>query len=335
VHKYVVATLNDIQASSRKDRKKAALAQTRTVLKELTALSQIAVATFIEQVQEKCPTLSERDLFRTAEIYTKLERARSGYDLLKQLQECSPQDLDAWNQIMQRWTAGNAEIVLSELEHRLKLIARLQSLITSSKADELHDLQPLFERGLWMFGPEYDAVDFHSNRYLATIIRDSLGGTEQQVAHRRPDFVALPDRSIGIYSAAFYEDRGEISGIRQILVVELKKGGFKLSQKELDQARDYSKELCKAADVREDAKIVAYVLGADGEEGLEQATYGNRITIVPMLYRTLLDRAHSRTFNLHRKIELLGLVKPVDEQLEEVLSSPEQPELEPLTRAKL
>jgi hypothetical protein len=70
VHKYVVATLNDIQASSRKDRKKAALAQTRTVLKELTALSQIAVATFIEQVQEKCPTLSERDLFRTAEIYT-------------------------------------------------------------------------------------------------------------------------------------------------------------------------------------------------------------------------------------------------------------------------
>src|ERR1700751_5487535 len=127
--------------------------------------------------------------------------------------------LDAWNQIMQRWTAGNAEIVLSELEHRLKLIARLQSLITSSKADGLHDLQPLFERGLWMFGPEYDAVDFRSNRYLATIIRDSLGGTEQQVAHRRPDFVALPDRSIGIYSAAFYEDRGEISGIRQILVV--------------------------------------------------------------------------------------------------------------------
>jgi hypothetical protein len=124
-----------------------------------------------------------------------------------------------------------------------------------------------------MFGPEYDAVDFHSNRYLATIIRDSLGGTEQQVAHRRPDFVALPDRSRGIYSAAFYEDRAEISGIRQILVVELKKGGFKLSQKELDQARDYSKELCKAADVRVDVKIVAYVLGADGEEGLEAATY--------------------------------------------------------------
>ena len=329
VRKNVVATLNEIQASGRKERKKAALAQTRSVLKELTPLSQNAVATFVEQVQEKCPTLSERDLFRTVDIYTKLERARSGYDLLKQLQECSPQDLDAWNQIMHRWTAGNAEIVLSELDHRLRLIERLQSLVESSKTDELHDLQPLFERGLWMFGPEYDAVDFHSNRYLATVIRESLGGTEQQVAHLRPDFVAFPDRSIGIYSAASYEERGEISGIRQILIVELKKGGFKLTQKELDQAREYSKELYKSVDVRADTKAVAYVLGEKSEEGLGEATYNNRITIIPMLYRTLLDRAHSRTFNLQRKIEQLGLAKPVDEQLKEVLSSPEQPELDP------
>ena len=330
VHKHVVAALNEIQASSRKERKKAALAQTRTALKELTPLSQNAVVMFVEQVQEKCPTLSERDLFRTVEIYTKLESARSGYDLLKQLNECSSEDLDAWNQIMQRWTAGNAEIVLSELEHRLKLIERLQSLVDSSKTDELHDLQPLFERGLWMFGPEYDAVDFHSNRYLATIIRESLGGAGRQVANRRPDFVAFPDRSIGIYSAASFEEQGEISGIRRILVVELKKGGFQLSQKELDQALDYSRELYKATDIRPDTKTISYVLGSTGEGGLEEAKYGDRITIVPMLYRTLLDRAHARTFNLQRKIEQLGLGKPKDEQLEEVLSSAEQPELEPL-----
>lgn len=230
---------------------------------------------------------------------------------------------------MQRWTASSAEIILSELDHRLKLIERLQSLVGSSKADELHDLQPLFERGLWMFGPEYDAVDFHSNRFLATIIRDSLGGTAQQVAHRRPDFVALPDRSIGIYSAASYEDQGEISGIRQILIVELKKGGFELSQKELDQARDYSKELYKGTDVRQDTKTVAYVLGETNEGGLETNRIGEKILIVPMVYRTLLDRAHSRTFNLQRKIERLGFAKQVDQQLEEVLSSAVQQELVP------
>ena len=102
---------------------------------------------------------------------------------------------------MQKWTASNAELVLNELGQRLRLIERLQHLGDSVKADELHDLQPLFERGLWMFGPEYDAVDFYSNQYLATIVRRSLGGEEHQVLNRRPDFVAFPDRSIGVYSA--------------------------------------------------------------------------------------------------------------------------------------
>ena len=163
-----------------------------------------------------------------------MEQARSGYDLLKQLQECSPEDLDTWNGLMQRWTATNAEIVLNELEQRLRLIKRLLELVDSPKADELHDLQPLFERGLWMFGVEYEAIDFRSNRGLSTIVRDFLGGTDKQLPRCRPDFVALPDRSIGVYGAAAYEDEGEVSGLRKVLVVELKKGGFSLTQKEVN-----------------------------------------------------------------------------------------------------
>jgi hypothetical protein len=96
VHKFVVASLNEIQASSRKERKTAALAETKSILKELSTISKNAVGTFIDQIQEKCPTLSERDLFRTAEIFGKMEQARSGYDLLKQLQECS----------LKTWTLG-------------------------------------------------------------------------------------------------------------------------------------------------------------------------------------------------------------------------------------
>ena len=89
-----------------------------------------------------------------------------------------------------------------------------------------------------MFGVEYEAVDFRSNRGLSTIVRDFLGGTDKQLPRCRPDFVALPDRSIGVYGAAAYEDEGEVSGLRKVLVVELKKGGFSLTQKEVDQARD-------------------------------------------------------------------------------------------------
>jgi hypothetical protein len=45
---------------------------------------------------------------------------------------------------MQQWTASNAEIVLNELDRRLKLIERMEKLVENPHADELHDLQPLF-----------------------------------------------------------------------------------------------------------------------------------------------------------------------------------------------
>ena len=105
---------------------------------------------------------------------------------------------------MQQWTASNAEIVLCELQQRLRLIGRMQSLVESSLADELHDLQPLFERGLWIFGPEYEAVDFRSNRGLSEIIGNYLGGADYKPSRRRPDFVALPEASIGAYCADSY-----------------------------------------------------------------------------------------------------------------------------------
>ena len=71
-------------------------------------------------------------------------------------------------------------------------------------ADELHDLQPLFERGLWIFGPEYEAVDFRSNRGLAEVIGKFLGGADYKPSKRRPDFVVLPEVSIGAYCADAY-----------------------------------------------------------------------------------------------------------------------------------
>ena len=135
VHHTIVASLNEIQAASRKERKRAALAQTRDNLRDLPVVAQNAVAAFVENVQERCPTLSERDLFRTAEIFAKMERARSGFDLLKQIQECSPDDIDTWNSIMREWTASNAQLVLSELGQRLRLIERLQQLVDSVQAD--------------------------------------------------------------------------------------------------------------------------------------------------------------------------------------------------------
>jgi hypothetical protein len=148
VHEFVENALIELFSGQRKDDKKRALERSRSVLKDLSQSSRAVVGQFIDEVLAKCPRLSQKDLGLTVEVYAKLERTKSGYDLLQQLACCSPEDLETWNRLMQSWTATSAEIVLNEIEKRIALIKKLQELVRSTNADELHDLQPLFERGL-------------------------------------------------------------------------------------------------------------------------------------------------------------------------------------------
>lgn len=327
VHGYVIKEIQAQLATTRKERKKNAIENSREVMGELPTISKKAIGQFIDEVQEKCPTISDRDLSRTVQVLAKLEQSRSGYDLLTQLAACSPDDLDTWNSLMQEWTASNAEIVLNELDRRLKLIDRMEKLVENPLADELHDLQPLFERGLWIFGPEYEAVDFRSNRGLAEVIGRFLGGADYKPPRRRPDFVVLPEVSIGAYCSDAYDVTGEISGIRKVAILELKKGGFCVTQKEADQARDYSKEIRKAGRVHPTTEIVAYVLGATLEDGLMSTDYGGNTHIIPMIYQTVLRKAHQRTFNLQQRLLELQPAFTSDPEVDEVLSTPVQQQL--------
>jgi len=288
-------------------------------MKQLPPLSQWQIGKFIDEAQEKCPRLNERELASTIEIWGKLEQSRSGYDLLRQLASCSPEDLDTWNSLMLKWTASNAEVVLSELERRLNVISELQDLIRNRNSDEVHDLQPLFERGLWIFGPEYESVEFTSNRGMTHIVQEFFGLKNVSASRKRPDFVALPDSSIGIYSADEFAN-GEVAGVRKILIVELKKGDFELTQKELDQARDYARELRAKGCAKVNTVIEAIVLGASIESGLEQMRVGDKTTIEPYIYDVILKRAHSRVFNLAKKIRESAPAIPRDAEVDDVLS---------------
>jgi hypothetical protein len=304
-------------ADDRKAVKKDAIQQNRGLIAQLPPASRRQVGKFIDEVQEKCPSLSTRELSQTIEILGKLEQSRSGYDLLRQLVNCSPNDLDTWNSLMLRWSATNAEIVLGELERRLRVLKELQELIRDKGADELHELQPLFQRSLWMFGPEYEAVEFTSNRSMNTVVRELFNKKGIDASRSRPDFVVLPDTSIGFYAADEFT-KGEVSGVRKILIVELKRGGFCVTQKELDQARDYSKELRAKGCAQVTTEIEAYVLGASAESGLDDLIQG-KIVVKPFPYDVILNRAHARTFNLQKRIQESKPEIKQDEEIAQVL----------------
>jgi hypothetical protein len=318
VHEFITDELRGLMASDRKTLKKAAIKQNRHLIEQLPPLSQRQVGQFVDEVQERCPHLTQKDLTRTIEIFGKLEQSRSGYDLLRQLAACSPEDLSTWNSLMQRWTATNAEIVLSELARRLAVLKDLQELIRDKGSDELHELQPLFERGLWMFGPEFEAVEFTSNKSMSTVVRDFFQRRGIDASHTRPDFVVLPDSSIGLYCADEFSE-GEVSGTRKILIVELKRGGFCLTQKEVDQARDYAAELRKTGCAQRTTEIEAYVLGASLEPNLLEMRIGDRTLIRPCPYDVILNRAHARTFHLQKRIQESKPELKQDEEIKDVL----------------
>lgn len=326
VRDYIIEALNRVLSQSRKERKKAALIESKQVLGSLSEPSRQSVGRFADELLAQCPTLSQGDLAKTLTLFANIEQSRSGYELLSELAACSPDDLDRWAGILQKWTATEAESVLNELHWRLELLSKLQSLIEQSKADELHELQPLFERGLWIFGPEYESVEFRSNRSLVTAVGELLGGTKSPLPRKRPDFVALAERSIGLYSADAYDANSEVSGIAKVLVVELKHGGATLTDEEVHQAEVYVTHLRKGNLVQQTTQFVVFVLGSSlADDAVDERTKGIHTRVIPMRYDTVLKRAHARTFNLLNKVKSAFPASTPDAEVAAVLSEVEQP----------
>jgi hypothetical protein len=320
VRDFVNKSLRGLLSDSRRERKRRAVAENRIIIKSLPDESKTIIGSFIDGLLENCPSLGEGDLQKTVEILAKLEKTRSGYDLLNQLHRNTPDDLDAWNDIMSRWSARGAQIVLNELDRRLTLINDLSKLVHDRKTDELHELHPLFEDGLWIFGPEYERVDFRSNRGMTEIVRRFLKvDSEAQPSRRRADLIALPDSSIGIYSSDGYDDAGEVSGVDKALIVELKRGGSTLTQKELDQGRDYALELRKHGALMSGSSAIVFVLGEKLDEGISEdarfTSAGVEIRVLPLTYDTVLRRAHARTFHLQQRLHAAGAETATDEDV--------------------
>lgn len=264
--------------------------------------------TFVNRVQEECPSLSEKEVESVAGILAKLEASKSQYALLQKLHNCSPDDLDTLNKIMESWTVETAKIVLDELENRLSLIAELESKMLDDKTDELHDLQPIFDRGLWIFGPEFESIEFTSNRTMATVVSKLLKLDKVNGSNKRPDFVVLPDGSVSFHSRPAYDDKHEEDGVEILVIVELKKPSVLLGSKERNQCYDYVKELRTKGAIKQSTLVHCFLLGKliePGEEG--HTTHGSdtqgKCIIRPMIFQTVIGRAKSRTLGLYNKVK--------------------------------
>jgi hypothetical protein len=183
--------------------------------------------------------------------------------------------------------------------------------------DEVHELQPLFEKGLWMFGPQFESIEFTSNRGMTTVIRELFGDKNGKGSKNRPDFVILSDSSVGFYARSSYDEEYNEDGIEHVVIVDLKTTRLSLGSKEKEQVWKYVKELKKNGYIKKSTRVDGFILGDQIEQG-ESGTRtedDNHVKIIPMLYETILTRAEKRLLNLHSKVKDAPFLIEQQEQL--------------------
>lgn len=270
----------------------------------LPPMSKERVETFVNEVVDNCPNFGEQEIVQLSSILAKLEKSKSRYGLLEILHNQDPHDLDALHEVLTQWTIGMAKIVLDEIQNRLRLISELKAKIQIAGIDEVHELQPLFEKGLWMFGAQFESIEFTSNRGMTTVIREIFGDKAGKGSMNRPDFVILPDCSVGFYGRSSYDDDYNEDGVEHLIIVDLKTTRLPLGSKEKEQVWKYVKELKAKGYIRNATKVDGFVLGDVIESGEEEPTkHGDNVKVIPLLYETILCRAEKRLLNLHTKVK--------------------------------
>lgn len=286
-------------------------------IKNLSYVNREELGLFISEVQQNCPTIKYNDLKAVSEILIKLKKSSSGYGLLHKISKLSSEDYDKLNEILSKWDVQSAKMVLDEIKWRLDIINQLKKKVNNPNTDELHELQPIFDKGLWIFGPEYESIEFTSNRQLCTVVEKIFkkNGDNIQNPLLRPDYVVIPDDfSVSFHSSDSFDDDGEVNGISKLLIIELKKGGSKIGLNEYQQAQKYVKQLIDGKYITKTMDVDVYVLGSTVD--IDDGTMGSNVKIIPMPYHIIISRAEKRLFNLDKRIrDIKNISESTDDEI--------------------
>lgn len=299
---------------------------TKPFLKNIGLVGREKWETFITTIQEECPSISQNDLEKVGKLLANLEQSDSKYNLIGILASSTPEELENLNNVLKKWNINLAKVVLDEVEYRMRLVEKLQSRVINNLTDEVHELQPLFHRGLWIFGPEYETIEYTSNVGMTKVIQE-LFGKNIQGTRIRPDFAILRDSSVGLYSFPLYDDDGGEVGIDRMTIVELKKPGVPLGNDEVNQSWKYVKELLDKGLLLKKSKVTCFVLGSEliAFEAEKTTKMDGQVVIQPLSYDTVMKRAKSRLLNLFEKVKNAPYLE--ESRIKEYLREMEQAEL--------
>lgn len=284
-----------------------ALQDVRPDLERLPTGARIEVAEFAQAVVTQHPTIAADVLATAVKAAIQLENSRSGQSLLEKLSRLPEGDIDALDRLLGEWSVRDALTVLDEIDSRLSVIAAIERLSVDKTVDELHTLHPLVVKARWAFGPQFDSPEFVSNRSIRRAVEEAFGLKVRPESFnnplKRPDLLVAEDRTI--YAVGTTQFEGEMTRLGDVLVVELKRGGFKIGRDEVNQASNYVEDLLKSGHLDGAPTIHAFVVGHEIDKRVELKRTvgdGNRGRIEAITFDRLVTTANRRLFRLREQL---------------------------------
>lgn len=279
----------------------------KTAIQCLNPLAKKEFEETLSIIIQENPKARQESIDIAAKAIINLEKTKSGKELMEKLASLSDEDIDGLNAILSKWSIRDASAVLDEIDRRLSILTAIRKLSKDKSTDELHVLHPLITEARWLFGPEYESSEYIFNRQLGTVVdklfKDNSHRNNSTNYKKRPDLICLPNSSISVTAIEDSSTDVSLVQIRKILLIELKKGGFKITRQESFQAQGYVEDL-HASNLGQNCDIVAFVVGdsIDSNISRRNTVCENKGTIYLTTYDQLIDTAEKRMFNLRQKL---------------------------------
>lgn len=300
-------------------------------LESIEALSipaQYELNEFFDCFLEQKPDADSDELDIIVSALIKVLKSRSGISLLSKLESMDTREIDELNSILDKWSIADITTVLDEIDSRIQVIDAIQKLSADPTTDELHVLHPLISQARWLFGIEYDSNAFTFNKTLSTVIEELMKGIKKESTsinwRKRPDLVFCDSFSIAATCTEDIDKNG-IAIINNVLIIELKRGGFKITREEMSQAEEYIDTIYKGNKLNSKPRIRAFVIGDSIDSNMSNykklEEYGE---VTAYTYNQLVSTAEKRLFNLKSKLtERYNDIKSND-YITQVLKQPKQ-----------
>lgn len=279
-------------------------------LQDVNPLVRKEVEEVIKDIVVSTPKVRQDSVNLAVKALINVEKSKNGKALLEKLSAMKPDDLDGLNELLDKWTVGDALEVLNEIDRRLAVIEAIRKLAGDNTTDELHVLHPMIAESRWLFGPEYESSEYIFNRQMKTAVTAIFG--EDKFTRidindkKRPDLICMPNSTIGVTGLTDMSDESGLVKVRQLLVIELKKGAFKITRDERNQAQGYIEDLAKSTTLGGNCRVIGFVVGdtiADNITNVSKVEDDKGVvlgTLFTTTYSQLVDTAEKRMFGLRQ-----------------------------------